>query len=266
MKISGIDEGFADIIDYLDSKGFRPYSSCDGVIDHHVDKEKPTKAYIAFLKSDRIIDVMAALLRDKLCFSVNLSSSTNIHPYELYGNMIEGNTYSVSFDNLQGQITEYFKKIVRGAADGKIIVTDAERERLTQIDECLEETKDSELGFSVELNCDYQPYTNKTGRTNRLTITTKEGVGYNRNMQELAQRISEKFGVSLKKAGFEDNYEDTDEFVVPQFDKCLLEYCFKDEDLPKALEIIKQAMLEEKSLETMEIKEPDYDEYDPLDY
>ena len=224
MKISGIDEGFVDIIDYLDRKGFRPYSSCDGVIDHHVDKEKPTKAYIAFLKSDRIIDVMLALLRDKSNFTISLSNSTYTYPYELPFLIVN----IFNYDNLQGQITEYFKKIVRGAADGKIVVTDAERERLTQIDECLEATKDSELGFSVELNCDYQPYTNKTGRTNRLTITTKEGVGYNRNMQELAQRISEKFGVSLKMAGFADNYEDVDEFVVPQFDKCLLEYNHRD--------------------------------------
>ena len=113
MKISGIDEDFVDIIDYLDSKGFSPFASCDGVLAHHENKEKPTSAYIAFLKSNRIIDVMLAFLRDKSNFSVSLSNSTHTDSYDLYGNIIEGNTYQVYFDNLQGQLTEYFKRIVK---------------------------------------------------------------------------------------------------------------------------------------------------------
>ena len=50
MKISGIDEDFVDIIDYLDSKGFSPFASCDGVLAHHENKEKPTSVYSIFKK------------------------------------------------------------------------------------------------------------------------------------------------------------------------------------------------------------------------
>ena len=75
MEISGIDEDFVDIIEYLNSKGLCPFASCDGVLAHHENKEKPTNAYIALLKSNRIIDVMSALLRDKSNFSVSFPNS-----------------------------------------------------------------------------------------------------------------------------------------------------------------------------------------------
>ena len=261
MKISGIDKDFVDIIDYLNNKGFYTYASCDGVLEHHENKNKPIKAYIAFLKSDKIVDVMAVFLRDKSNFSVSLSNSTHTCPYELYGNIIKGNTYQVNFYNLQGQLTEYFKKIVIGTVDEKISISDEEIEKLIKLDECLEKTEDSEISFTVELNREYQPFTNKSGKTNCLIIRTKEGLGYNKNMQELAQIISEKFGISLKKDEYGENFENVDEFMVPQFDRCSLEYCFKDEDLSKVIDIIELTRIKEKSLEYMDINKQDYDDY-----
>ncbi len=261
MQISEIDEDFVDIVEYLNGKGFCPYASCDGVLAHHENREKPTSAYIAFLKSNGIIDLMAAFLRDKSNFSVSLSSSSHTEPYELYGNVIAGNTYNVFFDNSQGQLTEYFKRIVKGIGDETISIFDEERERLMRLDECLERTADSELSFSVELNREYQPFTKRRGKTNCLTIGTKEGPGYNRNMQEMAQIISEKFGIPLKKDSHGENFEDSDEFMVAQFDKCSLEYYFKGGDLSRVIEIIELARAKEKSLGTMSIVEPDYDDY-----
>ena len=262
MKVSEIDEDIADIVEYLNDNGFRPYSSCDGVLAHHDEDNKPTYAYLAFLKSDRIIDVLAAFLRDKDNFFVSLSSSTHMHPYELYGNMISGNTYQVYFDNLQGQLTEYFKKIIKGVVDEKIAISDDEKEGLVRLDECLRKDEDSELSFIVELNREYQPYTGKSGKTHMLTITTKEGLSYSRNMQELAQIISKQFGITLKKEEFGESFDDVDEFIVPQIDKCSLHYCFNDDDLKKVIEIIEAARAKEKSLGTMEINEPDdYDDY-----
>ena len=262
MVISGIDEDFVDIVDYLNSKGFCPFSSCDGVLAHHGNKDKPTNAYIAFLKSNRIIDLMLALLRDKSSFSVSFSNSTHTQPYELYGNMISGKTYSVSFNNLQGQLTEYFKKIVRGVVDEKILISDEEREVIMGLDECLEKDEDSEINFIVELNGGYQPFTNRSGKTNRLIISTKEGPNYNRDMQEMAQIISERFGISLKKDNEGENFEDTDEFILTLSDRCSLEYYFKGEDLSRVIEIIELTRAKEGSLETMAIIEPDYDDYD----
>ncbi len=261
MKINEIDEDFVDIIDYLNNKGFCPFSSCDGVLAHHENKDKPTNAYIAFLKSGRIIDLMVALLRDKSNFSISLSNSTHTYPYELYGNILEGNQYIVGFDNLQGQLTEYFEKIVKGVADEKILISDEEKEKLMRLDECLEKTKESEINFIIDLNVEYQPFTNRRGKTNRLFIRTKDGMNYDRNMQEMSQIISEKFGIPLKKDEYGENFEDADEFIVAGFDRRYLEYYFKDEDLSKVIEIIELTKNKEKSLETLSINEPDYDDY-----
>lgn len=262
MKISEIDEDFVDIIEYLNSKGLCPFASCDGVLAHHENKDKPTNAYIVFLKSNKIIDLMLALLRDKSNFSVSISNSTHTYPYELYGNIIQGNTYQVCFNNLQGQLTEYFKKIVKSIVDEKILISDEEKEKLIKLDEALEKTDDSKINFMVELNGEYQPFTNRSGKTNRLIIRTKEGFNYNKNMQELAQIISEEFGISLKKDAYGENFKDVDEFIVPQFDKCSLEYYFKDDDMSKVIKIIELSRIKENSLEIMNINEPDYDEYD----
>lgn len=48
MKISGIDKDFEDIIYYLDSNGFKPFASCDGVEANHVNQNDVGDAYIAF--------------------------------------------------------------------------------------------------------------------------------------------------------------------------------------------------------------------------
>ena len=267
MKISGIDESFVSIIDYLSENGFKTIASCDGVLAHHENVEgraKPTFAYISFLKSDRIIDVMAALLRDKDNFFIILSNDTSIEPMELYGNEMQGTQYAVHFENLQDQLSEYFERIVRGVIDGTITVSDEEKEQLIKIEKCLEQTEDSELNITFSLNGKYQPYTGKSGRTNTIIIRTKDGLDYERNIAQLAQMISKEFGIELIEMNYgEDNtefFKDKDEFIVAGSDKCSLEYNFKDEDLPKALQILEFAKTIENSLETMEYIEPEYDD------
>ncbi len=267
MKISGIDESFVSIIDYLNENGFKTIASCDGVVAHHEnveEKANPTYAYIAFLKSDRIIDVMAALLRDKDNFFVHFSNDSSIEPRELYGNVIKGTRYSVFFENLQDQLSEYFERIVRGVVDGIITVSDEEKEQLIKIEKCLEQTEESELSITFSLNGKYQPYTGKSGRTNTIIIRTKDGLDYERNMEQLAQIISREFGIALIGINYNENneefFKDKDEFIVAEPDKCSFEYCFKDEDLQKALKIIEFAKSIENSLETMEYIEPEYDD------
>ncbi len=56
MKISGIDKDFVNIINYLDENGFKPYASCDGVEENHLESQPAALAYISFLK------VMALLI------------------------------------------------------------------------------------------------------------------------------------------------------------------------------------------------------------
>lgn len=72
MKITGIDKDFEDIIYYLDKNGFKPFASCDGVEANHVNPKDVNKAYICFLKSPKIINLMAELLKDRENFNIVL--------------------------------------------------------------------------------------------------------------------------------------------------------------------------------------------------
>ena len=113
MKISGIDKDFEDIIYYLDNNGFKPFASCDGVEANHIEPNKVHDAYIAFLKSPRINDLMAEFLKEKENFNIVLTSENHFSPYELYGNIISGVTYDVHFSNKLGENTQYFKDVIR---------------------------------------------------------------------------------------------------------------------------------------------------------
>ena len=65
MKISEIDKDFEDIIYYLDKSGFKPFASCDGVEAHHANANDVSDAYISFIKSSRIIELLAEFLKEK---------------------------------------------------------------------------------------------------------------------------------------------------------------------------------------------------------
>jgi hypothetical protein len=114
MQVSDIDEDLVEIIEYLNENGLRPFASCDGVHIHHSIDNRPNNAYIAMLKSEKIIDLMVAFLRDRDSFTVGLSNNPYFEKYELYGNEISGNTYGVYFQNSIGERTGYVEKIIRG--------------------------------------------------------------------------------------------------------------------------------------------------------
>lgn len=65
MNISQIDKDFINIIDYLDKKGFKPYSSCDGVLANHIDTKSVTSALSNVLEENEDSD---------LSFSLSLNS------------------------------------------------------------------------------------------------------------------------------------------------------------------------------------------------
>ena len=107
MKISGIDKDFVDIIEYLNENGYKTFASCDGVLEHHADDiVVPSSAYISFLKSPKIIDLMAQFAKDKDKFIINIANNTYKEPYYLYGNIISGNRYGVYFKNEKGEPIE----------------------------------------------------------------------------------------------------------------------------------------------------------------
>lgn len=119
MQVSGIEEDLIEIIDFLNENGIRTYASCDGVVAHHDKNNVPNAAYIAMLKSDKIIDLIAAFLRDRESFSISLSNNSHIGKHEVYGNEISGNTYSVYYKNSLGERTKYVDRIIRGVVNRK---------------------------------------------------------------------------------------------------------------------------------------------------
>ena len=55
-----IDIGILPLIEILDNNGFRPFASCDGMLEHHNDKwgnpnpEEIVNAYISMLDSENV--------------------------------------------------------------------------------------------------------------------------------------------------------------------------------------------------------------------
>ena len=173
-----------------------------------------------------------------------------------------GTTYQVDFSNFNGERTEYFEKIIKGIVSEKITVSSDEKEKVEQLAQEFEKLDDSELLFRLGINQYYQPYMRKKENTNVLRISTKAGTGYNRNMKECSKLISEKYKIAIKKADISENFEDSEEFLVTQFDNASLEYYFKGNDFERGIEIINYVKSQERNLDTFESSEPDYDEYD----
>lgn len=276
MKISGIDKDFEDIIYYLDSHGFKPFASCDGVEANHKNPKDVNEAYIAFLKSPKIINLMAEFLRDRDNFNIILNSEENFKPIELYGNMISGTTYAVHFINKKGERTQYFESIIRNLVERGENYTGSKLEKLYMLERVLEENSNSDLAFSVSLNGQYQPHMRKTGKINELTITTKSGNGRaegdviihaERDMNVLASILSEKYNTKKRTDDFEEEYPET-EFIMPRFDKCSCSIYFTDEHFQQILEQIQYIRQIAHTLPTFESKEGIgeddelFDEYD----
>lgn len=254
MVITGIDKDFIDIIEYLNSKGFKTFASCDGVIQNHTEGYRPNDAYISFMNSEKIIDLMAAFMRDFDTFSVDIQSCPETKPYELYGNMISGNTYTVYFSNKEGEKTEYFKKIIRSIAEGKVKVTDEEKKKLALTSKAVGNEK-TNLAFDVSFNYRYQPYMKKPGRINVLTIKTKEGLGYEINMEELAHRLAEKYGVTVKLLGKDWKFEESE--YINCIGSGLMEFYFEDNTFTQVLDMIQYANMIQGELSTYRLEDID---------
>ena len=69
--------------------GFKPFSSCDGVLANHTDTKTVTSAYIAFLKGPKIIDLMAVFFRDKDTFEITISNASHREPHYYFDNLIK---------------------------------------------------------------------------------------------------------------------------------------------------------------------------------
>lgn len=266
MKISGIDKDFVDIIYYLDSKGFKPFASCDGVEANHENPNEVGDAYISFLKSPRIIDLMAEFLKDGENFDVVLESEEHERPYELYGNIISGTTYNVYFTNKNGEKTDCFKKIIKKVVERDISSPSNEKINLEMLEKVLEENSDSGLAFKVSFNKRYNPYNKDNRKINSLTITTKvseegkiEGnikMNEVRDMEVLANILSEKYGMR-KIPYYEEKHSETKyiEIGIGLDKKICCTIYFLEEHFPEILEMIQYSRQILQTLPTFEAKE-----------
>ena len=271
MNIGEIDKDFRELIKYLNDKDFKPFASCDGVDANHTPGNMPDLAYISFLKSSKIIDLMAAFLRDKETFTISLTSHTTHQQENLYGNIIEGNQYAIYFSNHSAEKTSYFEKIIKGIVEDKIQIKDSERAQLLELDSVLED-ENTDLYFDVEFNSRYQPIMQKEGKTYKLTIGIKEGIQIDEtlpenticieNINELLNKISEKFEIPIKRLLVDNNFEE-DKFAF-SFSKINCEIYFGEDDWDEIIKTIRYAKQIEKEVPLIEVIKEDSKEYQEL--
>lgn len=262
MEISEIDEDFIEIIDYLNVNGLKPFASCDGVHSHHSEDEKPIDAYISFLKSESIIKLMSAFLVDNENFSVILTNSSCKEPYELYGNQIFGNTYSVYFFNSIGERTRYFERIIKAIVSGKVDIPNEKIDIIKRISDVLESVDESDLYFQVSLNTPFKQNIEDEPKCS-LTIYTKGDIEYERNLSQLAEMISKKFNIQILNGELDSNR--VKEYISLKLGETSLFYYFNIEDIERLIEIIKFSYEREDELQKIELEEIEYDDIGFID-
>lgn len=262
MKISGIDKDFEDIIYYLDKKGLKPFASCDGVEKNHEDPNDLYDAYISFLDSPRILDLMTAFIEDEETFRVSLNSEDHYEPRELYGNMISGSTYAVYFYNREGETTEHFKDIIKNTLERETLPRTKTKEKLVQIDKVLKDNSDTDLTFEISINAGYETNAIRIENVNELIIMSKAGrekiegdtsIQTKRDMQVLADILSKKF--DLKENDNDDIEYLNSKFINSRTDKSMCSIYFTDEYLPQMLQIVEYARSIAHTLPIFESKE-----------
>lgn len=228
MKISGIDPDFINIIDYLDKKGYKPFASCDGVLANHDSPEQVDEAYISFLESPKIVELMAKFSKDEK-FIIKISNSTKKNTYELYGNEIEGNHYSVYFSNENGELTSHFEDVIMQVE--KENVSSKEVEKIGRLSSILKDDENSNLLFNVSISSRMEP--------NKLSISTK-GDCEKRDMDELINMLYERFS--------------EDEIAVDIFSKRNTQFniLFSDEQFEQILELISYSKSIENDIPILE--------------
>lgn len=155
---------------------------------------------------------MGAFLRNKEIFIVVFSSDTHLKPYKLYGNKIYGNKYLTVFNNKEGEVTEYFEKIINGVIADRIKISDEETKKIRKLDSVLEDGKNTELYFEVCFNGEYDEYMKKTGKINCLKVASKAGCTKNKDMRVLQDVLSKKYKLLEKHRDDEDFTEE--EFTI----------------------------------------------------
>ena len=269
-----IDKGFIDIIKYLNEKGMTTYSCCDGILANHDKPSTVTDAYIGFVKSAKVLDLMAAFLRDPEHFRVAFIGRRATSYDKREDPEVAQNTYAVYFDNKNDELTQYFERILHGVIEGDIQITDEERLNVKKIDEALEKFDDSDLYVSVVLNGKYQPYMNKKGRINVVTVQSKQGIlpddidpyeyegdaEFAKDLTDLCFEIQEAFEIPVKTDEHKTKYNESEFVASTESTSCEIYFSNEHfEHMLSGLELIKAIG---EDLPIIEVFEGDYEYYE----
>lgn len=257
MIVEGIDEDFVNIMEYLNNNGFRTFASCDGVLEHHDKPEEVIGAYISFLKSPKIIKLMAEFLKQKDKFSVVINNNTTLEPYYIYGNQIEGMRYGVYFSNEYGELTQEIEKIIMQLNE-KEPISEEER-KIEKINNTLEKADEQcDLSFNVYLNIEMNRH------INMLDIFTKDDGGYYRDMRNLGEKLSNKFETKIKSLKLGEiseseicTYNNIEQFAIIDEKGQSYTMYFRDEKLSEILNYISYIKDIYKQLPILPLIEPD---------
>lgn len=239
MNIIDIDKGFVEIVDFLNSHDYRPVFSCDGIAENH-DEKIDRYAYLTLLESEKVYELMAVLLQTSI-FEVDISNSSHVEPYEMYGNTISGNRYGVYFHNINGSKTGLFKYLIEQTDSGEIV---PQKEYLNIIKRTANVVRDeedydnmlkTEIGFNHKLLGQF-------GEGIMVDISIKDGASVKVNLKSISEDIYQMF----KEDGFDmEFYSESNLEINPDieraifsFDNQILRMHFKNEDFDKVVETI----------------------------
>lgn len=160
FDVSDIDIGILPLVELLNDNDFRPFASCDGLVEHHKDKwgnpnpDEIVNAYVSMLDSESTRNLFAVLM-DNDSFNLNISNPEV--PYMLYGNEISGLKFSVYFDSYIGDNLKLLLEIVNEIILGKMIVDEKNRKKIDLICNLLESKYvDDNLSISFDIHSIYR--------------------------------------------------------------------------------------------------------------
>lgn len=251
-----IDKGFIDICKYLNDNDLITWSSCDGILANHQGKEdRVIKAYISFLESPKILDLITAFYKNDK-FELNLSNLRCSEPYYYGYNLIKGNIYGIYFNNKLGQNTAEFEEIAHNVC-GRTSEEKQDNERvfLESLSKELVDDEQSLLNISVTFNQEVHTDSNIDRKDNYLQIDTKSGVS-TLDLIPIVKDISEKYNLKIITG---------DDMLDGEYIKYYENMCFvhlKKEHFGYILDIIREAKKLEKILPAISVKYADeYDEF-----
>lgn len=176
---SDIDIGILPLVELLNDNDFRPFASCDGMVEHHKDKwgnpnpDEVVNAYVSMLDSENTRNLFAVLMNND---SFNLNISNPEVPYMLYGNEISGLKFSLYFDNYKGENMHVLSSIVKKVASGEIIPNTENRWKIDLVCKVLSSSLiDENLNVSFDIHGIYRGIAKEAIEDNYLvTISERE--------------------------------------------------------------------------------------------